>query len=93
MDLKQANIDYTKVQAKNSVQDNLKQLMVALDKTEQEWTKLSLEAGKEQQPLPSKTSIDSLYAKARALVTDVMLDPAAAPDANAQPMDPMGPQM
>ena len=46
--------------------------MVALDKSEQEWTKLALEAGKEQQPMPSKTNIDHLYQKAQALVTNVM---------------------
>jgi hypothetical protein len=94
IDLKQANIDYTNVQAKNSIQDNLKQLMVALDKSEQEWTKLALEATKENQPLPSKTSIDALYTKARTLVTDVMIEPAdSAPATNAQPMAPQGPQM
>jgi hypothetical protein len=70
--LQQANIDYTNVQAQNAIQDNLKQLMVALDKSEQEWTKLALEAGKEQQPMPSKTNIDHLYQKAQALVTNVM---------------------
>ena len=58
--------------AQNAIQDNLKQLMVALDKSEQEWSKLALEAGKEQQPMPTKTNIDALYAKAQGLVADVM---------------------
>lgn len=98
VDLQKANIDYTNVQAQNAIQDNLKQLMVALDKSEQEWTKLSLDAGKEQQPLPTKTNIDALYAKAQALVTNVMTtnvapEQSAAPDANAQPMAPQGPMM
>ena len=82
VDLQQANIDYTNVQAQNAIQDNLKQLMVALDKSEQEWSKLALEAGKEQQPMPTKTNIDVLYAKAQGLVTDVMVTTAGATDAS-----------
>ena len=97
VDLQQANIDYTNVQAQNAIQDNLKQLMVALDKSEQEWSKLALEAGKEQQPMPTKTNIDVLYAKAQGLVADVMVTTAGATDASnlatpqeAQPMGPSG---
>ena len=97
VDLQQANIDYTNVQAQNAIQDNLKQLMVALDKSEQEWSKLALEAGKEQQPMPTKTNIDVLYAKAQGLVADVMVTTAGASDASnlatpqeAQPMGPSG---
>jgi len=91
IDLQKANIDYTNVQAQNSIQDNLKQLMVALDKSEQEWTKLALDAGKEQQPIPSKSNIDALYAKAQALVTNVMTTTAgssAAPDPSTQQPNP-----
>ena len=95
VDLQQANIDYTNVQAQNAIQDNLKQLMVALDKSEQEWSKLALEAGKEQQPMPTKTNIDVLYAKAQGLVTDVMVTTAGASDASnlnaPQEPQPMGP--
>ena len=97
VDLQKANIDYTNVQAQNAIQDNLKQLMVALDKSEQEWSKLALEAGKEQQPMPTKTNIDVLYAKAQGLVADVMVTTAGATDASnlatpqeAQPMGPSG---
>ena len=97
VDLQKANIDYTNVQAQNAIQDNLKQLMVALDKSEQEWSKLALEAGKEQQPMPTKTNIDVLYAKAQGLVADVMVTTAGASDASnlatpqeAQPMGPSG---
>ena len=97
IDLQKANIDYTNVQAQNAIQDNLKQLMVALDKSEQEWSKLALEAGKEQQPMPTKTNIDVLYAKAQGLVADVMVTTAGATDASnlatpqeAQPMGPSG---
>ena len=95
VDLQKANIDYTNVQAQNAIQDNLKQLMVALDKSEQEWSKLALEAGKEQQPMPTKTNIDVLYAKAQGLVADVMVTTAGASDASnlnaPQEPQPMGP--
>ena len=91
VDLQQANIDYTNVQAQNAIQDNLKQLMVALDKSEQEWSKLALDAGKEQQPMPTKTNIDALYAKAQALVTNVMTTTAGVAAAPTAPEEaPMG---
>ena len=78
LDLQKANIDYTNTQAQNAIQDNLKQLMVALDKSEQEWSKLALDAGKEGQPMPTKANTDALYAKAQKLISNVMsLKPTA----------------
>ena len=91
VDLQQANIDFTNVQAQNAIQDNLKQLMVALDKSEQEWSKLALEAGKEQQAMPTKTNIDVLYAKAQKLVADVMTTTAGAKD-TSKPDGPEQPE-
>jgi len=65
--------------------------MVALDKSEQEWSKLALDAGKEQQPMPTKTNIDALYAKAQALVTNVMTTTAGVAAAPTAPEEaPMG---
>lgn len=75
MDLKQANIDYTNVQSQNAIQDNLKQLMVALDKSYQEWNKVAIQAGKEQQPILQHPSIDEIYAKALTLVNSQMTQP------------------
>jgi len=92
IDLQKANIDYTNVQAQNAIQDNLKQLMVAMDKSEQEWSKIALDAGKEQQPMPTKTNIDALYEKAQALVTNVMSTTAGsedAPNPATQQVNPM----
>ena len=83
LQLQKANIDYTNTQAQNAIQDNLKQLMVALDKSEQEWTKLALDAGKENQPMPTKANTDALYAKAQQLVSNVM---------SIQPTADTGPQ-
>ena len=75
MDLKQANIDYTNVQSQNAIQDNLKQLMVALDKSYQEWNKVAIQAGKEQQPILQHPSINEIYAKALTLVNSQMTQP------------------
>lgn len=58
--LKQANIDFTNVQTKNALQDNTKQLMVALDKSYQEWAKLYIEAAKEGVDLPERPSAEEL---------------------------------
>lgn len=85
LNLQKANIDYTNTQAQNAIQDNLKQLMVALDKSEQEWTKLALEAGKENQPMPSKSNTDALYAKAQSLISNVMrMQPTADTGSHTQ---------
>ena len=78
MALQQANVDYTNVQSQNAIQDNLKQLMVALDKSYQEWAKVTIQAGKEQQAIPQQPSIDALYAKALALVNSQMTQPEGA---------------
>tara|TARA_B110000908_G_scaffold79606_1_gene95385 strand:- start:359 stop:1105 length:747 start_codon:yes stop_codon:yes gene_type:complete len=82
--MQQSNIDYTNVQAQNAIQDNLKQLMVALDKSEQEWTKIGLDAGKHEQVMPAKSDIDALYAKAQKLVSNVMMSNVPAADADPQ---------
>ena len=82
--MQQSNIDYTNVQAQNAIQDNLKQLMVALDKSEQEWTKIGLDAGKNEQVMPAKSDIDALYAKAQKLVSNVMMSNVPAADADPQ---------
>jgi len=58
--LKQANVDFTNVQTKNALQDNTKQLMVALDKSYQEWAKLYIEAAKEGIQLPERPSAEDL---------------------------------
>jgi hypothetical protein len=68
MALKQANIDFTNTQTKNALQDNTKQLMVALDKSYQEWSKLYIEAAKEGIDLPERPSAEQLLQIAGKLV-------------------------
>jgi len=62
--LEDANVRYTHVQADNSLQDNTKQLAVALDKSSQEWSKISLDAAKEGLQLPPHPSFEELFAMA-----------------------------
>jgi len=56
---RQATIDLTNVQAKNAMQDNTKQLMVALDKSYQEWGKIYIQAAKEGVDPPAPACINA----------------------------------
>jgi len=89
MALDQANVDYTNVQSQNAIQDNLKQLVVALDKSYQEWSKLSISAGKEGQPEPTKPDVQEMYETAQALIQRTMTPPQAN-GAGKQPQQPNG---
>ena len=75
MALDQANVDYTNVQSQNAIQDNLKQLVVALDKSYQEWAKLSISAGKEGQVVPEQPDVQDMYATAQDLIQQTMTQP------------------
>lgn len=75
MALDQANVDYTNVQSQNAIQDNLKQLVVALDKSYQEWAKLSISAGKEGQVVPEQPDVQEMYATAQDLIQQTMTQP------------------
>lgn len=76
MKLDAANVDYTNVQSQNAYQDNLKQLVVALDKSEQEWAELVIKAHKEGAQMPQRPQPDVLYAKAVAMVNSAMKAPS-----------------
>ena len=75
MALDQANVDYTNVQSQNAIQDNLKQLVVALDKSYQEWAKLSISATKEGQDIPEQPNVQEMYATAQDLIQQTMTQP------------------
>ena len=75
MSLDQANVDYTNVQSQNAIQDNLKQLVVALDKSYQEWAKLEIAATKEGQPTPTQPNVQEMYATAQSLIRQTMTPP------------------
>jgi hypothetical protein len=57
---KQATLDLTNIQSKNAMQDNTKQLMVALDTSHQKWADLYIKAAKEGVELPPKPDITEL---------------------------------
>jgi len=88
--LKQANIDFTNTQTKNALQDNTKQLMVALDKSYQEWAKLYIEAAKEGVDLPERPSAEDLLNLSAQIIGTEMETPSfektEAPEPGEQEM-------
>ena len=66
--LAEANVRYTHVQADNSIQDNVKQALVAVDRHYQEWTKLAQEAQEKGLPIPPVPTLDSMMEKAKLAV-------------------------
>jgi enamine deaminase RidA (YjgF/YER057c/UK114 family) len=66
--LAEANVRYTHVQADNSVQDNVKQAMVAVDRHYQEWAKLVQEAQDKGLPIPAVPTLSSMLEKAKLAV-------------------------
>lgn len=87
--LDQANVDYTNIQSQNAIQDNLKQLVVALDKSYQEWSRLSISATKEGADVPEQPDVQQMYQMAQDLISQTMTLPKGA---QPQPNQPMGPE-
>jgi len=67
--LQESNIHYTNAQAKNTFDDNSKQLAVSIDKHYQEWADLSIKAVKEGAQLPEHPSYDQILMMARQILT------------------------
>jgi len=89
----QATLDLTNVQAKNAMQDNTKQLMVALDKSQQEWAKLYIAAAKEGIELPPRQSIGELLDMAKEVITSDISGDASPPQGSTPPPNLPGPAM
>jgi hypothetical protein len=88
---REATVNLTNVQAKNAMQDNTKQLMVALDKSYQEWAKISIQAAKEGVDAPKMPDITALLAIAqKAIQADIGGD-ASAPKGGYQAPEQQGP--
>ena len=66
--LAEANVKYTNTQSANAMQDNTKQLAVAIDKHFQEWAELTIKAQKEGTPLPPHPGYDEIIALASQLI-------------------------
>jgi hypothetical protein len=88
-----AAIALTNIQSQNAIQDNTRQLMVALDKSHQEWAKLYIAAAKEGIEPPKAPEIKELL----QIATDYMIKdasiPKGAPTPNVQGPAASLPQM
>ena len=82
---RQATVDLTNVQVKNALQDNTKQLMVALDKSYQEWGKIYIQAAKEGVEPPKQPDIKELLAMAKGFIESGGHDAAPAPGGQQTP--------
>ncbi len=85
----QATVALTNVQAKNALQDNARQLMIAIDKSYQEWGKLAISAAKEGVPAPERPSIEEILAIASRQVG--IMDDASAPAGTPEVKQATGP--
>ena len=77
----EANAVYTKVQADNAIQDNVRQTAIALDKHQQEWSKLRIDAvGKEVEPadfnqVVTQPDINIIMSNAKSIVDGIEAAP------------------
>ena len=69
MDLAKANVNYNNVQASNAIQDNTKQLAVAMDRHNQEWEKLRQDALKNEVEPPQKPDMNQTIQQAMQLIS------------------------
>jgi hypothetical protein len=89
---REATIALTNVQSRNAMQDNTKQLMVALDKSYQEWAKLNMDAaekGVEIEPHPGGEALLVIAKKIIEADNDKATAQEADPMAQQQPQQPM----
>jgi len=73
--LSEANVNYTIAQAKNTMDDNSKQLAVSIDKHFQEWADLAIKAVKEGATLPEHPSYDQIIMLARQIINPPQQQP------------------
>jgi hypothetical protein len=66
--LAEANVSYTNAQAKNTMDDNARQLAVSIDKHFQEWADMTIKATKEGATLPEHPSYDQVLMLARQII-------------------------
>jgi len=66
--LAEANVGYTNAQAKNTMDDNARQLAVSIDKHFQEWADMTIKATKEGATLPEHPSYDQVLMLARQII-------------------------
>lgn len=88
---RQATLDLTNVQTKNAMQDNVKQLMVALDVSYQKWADLHIKAAKEGVELPKQPDITELLNIAKQTISSDLMGDASRPKGGAPMPQVQGP--
>jgi len=68
VDLQSANVQYTIAQAKNTMDDNSRQLAVSIDKHFQEWADLNIKAVKEGTEVPQHPSYNEILMMAQQIL-------------------------
>ena len=68
VDLQSANVQYTRAQAKNTMDDNSRQLAVSIDKHFQEWADLNIKAAKEGTEVPQHPSYNEILMMAQQIL-------------------------
>jgi len=88
---REATVELTRVQSRNAMQDNTKQLMVALDKSYQEWAKLSIQAAEKGVTLDPRPSAEELLAIAKQMIDADSVEEAPQQEMmeQQQPQQPM----
>jgi hypothetical protein len=88
---RQATLDLTNIQSKNAMQDNVKQLMVALDVSYQKWADIAIKAAKEGVELPKQPNIKDLLAIAKEAISSDIVNDASRPKGGAPMPEVQGP--
>jgi len=68
VELAKANVSYTNAQSKNTMDDNSKQLAIAIDRHFQEWADLQIKAVKEGAELPPHPDFNQILMMARQII-------------------------
>jgi len=67
--LSEANVMYTQAQAKNTIDDNARQLAVSIDRHFQEWAELTVKSVKEGAEIPPHPSYEQILMLARNIIS------------------------
>jgi len=85
-----SNVSYTKAQADNTIQDNVRQTAVAIDKSLQEWSKLYIENEVQVENMPQRQDMAQLLQQAQQFVATVKNTEATNQPQPQGPQDMMG---
>ena len=86
--LAESNVGFTQAQTKNTVDDNSKQLAVAIDKHFQEWADLQIKSVKEGAELPPRPDFGQILVMAKQLLSMQQQQPMAQPMGAQEPQAP-----